>query len=82
MAPQKKDFIGFMLDAEKSKKLTSDFLDQRDATKLHEFFQKNGYTKISADDCKDLIKCMEGEGAKELIRNRPKGECIAGQKAY
>jgi TRAP-type C4-dicarboxylate transport system substrate-binding protein len=64
MAPQRKDFIGFMLAAEKDEKMTKAFLAQKDAAELKKFFKKHGFT-ISEPACKDILKFEEG--AKEVM---------------
>jgi hypothetical protein len=76
MARQRKDFIGFMLAAEKNEKMTISFLAQKDAAELHKFFKKHGFT-ISEPACKEIIKFQAG--AKDVmddIRN------CWGMKAY
>jgi hypothetical protein len=58
MAPEraKKDFISFILAAEKDKKLTEEFFSKKNATDLHKFFQKEGFTEIEPKHCKDILK--------------------------
>ncbi len=50
------DFISFILDAEKSADLTTKFIKIKDAEKLYQFFQINGYKGIPMGDCEDILK--------------------------
>jgi len=79
MAPSRKDFIGFILDAEKSEDLTRGFLAQHDATKLHKFFVEKGYTEIPKADCKDILTVRDRlEG--QRIPREGEGPCPAEAK--
>ena len=59
---QRKDFIGFILDAEKSEELTREFLAQREPKGLYAFFQKNGYDEILLSDCDDILTAEQRLG--------------------
>jgi len=54
----KKDFIGFILDAEENKKLAREFLSQVDANKLSDFFKNKKY-EIDDESCKAIWEAKE-----------------------
>ncbi len=67
----KKDFIGFILAAEKDSKLTEDFLDfvsKKRAMELHNFFQKEGFTEVTQENCEAILRSRSLMFA---IRRRP-----------
>jgi hypothetical protein len=68
MAPKRarEDFIGFILEAEKDKELTKQFLDIKTAKRLNSFFTEQGFTKIKEDDCKDIMKSKTKKASKVL----------------
>jgi hypothetical protein len=76
-----KDFISFILAAEKDKKLTQDFLLQKTAEELYTFFDTKGYTGIPKGDCEDILKAKnkwdqlttEGHGKPPCNHGRDKG---------
>jgi hypothetical protein len=52
----KKDFIAFILAAEQDPRLTRDFISKTNATDLCSFFEKEGFTEISKDNCTDILR--------------------------
>ena len=78
MNPQRKDFIGFILDAEKDSTKLSEFLAQQTAGDLYAFFQSNGYTDIQEPDCNDILKAKEGLGETTVVQAVDK--CKPGTK--
>jgi hypothetical protein len=53
----RKDFLGFILEAQKDTNLTSKFLSQckKGLTDLYNFFQEEGFTAIPRDDCRNIL---------------------------
>jgi len=85
MAPQRKDFISFLLATEKptaeAKKLTAEFLKVKGDTNLYEFFKKHKYTDISVEECMEIWKFMRDRNA--FIHNLPSDiECDPSVKGY
>jgi hypothetical protein len=70
MATKRKrnDFINFICDATQDKKLADAFFRRKTELGLYRFFQKEGYTDIPRNDCKDILasaKSMRGRGVDE-----------------
>ena len=66
--PKRKDFIGFILAAERDKKLTARFLSEK--KDLYKFFQGEGFTEISRESCTDILEArtrLEQMSIGELI---------------
>jgi len=73
----RKDFIGFILKAEKSKEITLKFLSKGTATELKVFFDEEGYTEISAKDCEDILKIIRNsDGLSVGIPNISLGDAV------
>ena len=60
MPPMRKDFIGFILDAETNTELAAEFFSKNGAKDLFQFFSDNGYTAIKQSDCVDILKARKG----------------------
>ena len=72
----KKDFIGFILAAEEDAKLAKNFLSKKNSTELHKFFHKEGFTEVSKDHCKDILKAKTKRHAmKQQIAGNPFYDC-------
>ncbi len=72
----RKDFIGFILEAEKDPRLTKAFLSKQTVTQLYNFFQEEGFTDISKDDCVDILKSKTKKfGTGQLIAGNPPDPC-------
>jgi hypothetical protein len=51
-----KDFIAFILAAENDPRLTKDFISKTNATELRSFFETEGFTEISENNCVNILK--------------------------
>ncbi len=63
MAPKRKrkDYIGFILAAEKSEKLTKEFFSKskKTAKELTEFFHGEGFTEIELEHSRQIKRAMK-----------------------
>jgi hypothetical protein len=62
MSNDKKNFVDFILDAQKDQRLAGEFLQQQNADELGHFFKKHGYLGIHKDDPQKLIQAKENFG--------------------
>jgi len=61
MAAKRKDFIGFIVDAESDVQLATQFFSRITAQELHKFFSDKGYTEIKEQpDCEQILKGRNG----------------------
>jgi len=56
MSRSKGNFIDFILDAQKDQILAGEFLQQKTAKQLADFFEKHHYLGIEKDDPRKIIK--------------------------
>ena len=61
MAPKRKDYIGFIAEAEKDEKLTKEFFSKtkKGAKALKNFFHKKGFTEIELEHSKVIKQGMK-----------------------
>ena len=63
MAPKRarKNYIGFIMAAEKNRKLTEDFFSKKKkpAKELLGFFHDEGFTEIELEHCRQIKKMMK-----------------------
>jgi hypothetical protein len=56
---EKKNLIGFMLEAEHNRELTLGFLSKDNADELFAFFREQGFLEISLQECQDILDFVE-----------------------
>ncbi|MBW2031906.1 MAG: hypothetical protein JRJ03_01380 [Deltaproteobacteria bacterium] len=69
---EQKNFIDFIRDAKKSKRLTRIFMEIKDEAELRTWFVSEGYEKITLDECGKLINYKKRlpRDIKEIIERR------------
>jgi hypothetical protein len=55
MEKEKRHLIDFIREAKKSKRLTKEIMQIKDAKQLKAFFAKEGYDKITAAECEKVL---------------------------
>jgi hypothetical protein len=76
-----KDFIQFILDAEKSPALTQEFLKIPDGVALDAWFKKKKYVNIQLVDCGDIIRTRDGWVEADRLYHG-KGPCEDKNRGY
>lgn len=80
MVKKRKDFIGFILAAEKDKNLMTRFLTITDSATLLKFFQDEGFTEIrDKKECGAIIRAREKLG-KITLHEIVHLDCAPGQR--